>query len=237
MKNLKLSKNRTMVIFFALLALIASGAIYFLLIGNMTDVITVNQTVRGGTQITEEILSVEKLDRSALPDNYVTADNKDEIIGKYLDLGLTSGGVLTETNISTSGKASLIPTGHTLYAIKDMDVYPKGLMTGDRLNIVVSTNLEEKGKSVLTFQNILITNITYDEEKVLETIEVQVTPEQAQMIAFGQANGEITLSLLPLDYETHNMPILDEGSFQQAVSEGQTSSGEANTQTPDTPAE
>ena len=95
-----------MVIFFAILALIASGAIYFLLTGNMTDVLTINQTVRGGTQITESMISIEKLDKSALPDNYITANYKDEVIGKYLDLGITSGGVLTETNISTSGTVS-----------------------------------------------------------------------------------------------------------------------------------
>lgn len=228
MKQLKLTKNKTMVIFFAILALIASGAIYFLLVGNMTDVITVNQTVRGGTQIKENMISIEKLDKSALPDNYITANHKDEVIGKYLDLGITAGGVLTETNISASGKASLIPTGYTLYSIKGMDVYPKGLITGDRLNIIVSTNLEDKGKSVLTFQNILITNINYDKDNVVETIEIQVTPEQAQMIAFGQSNGSISLSLLPLDYEAHSIDVLDENNFQNGATQVVTQTQEKN---------
>lgn len=231
MKKLKLTKNKTMVIFFAILALIASGSIYFLLTGNMTDVLTINQTVRGGTQITESMISIEKLDKSALPDNYITANYKDEVVGKYLDLGITSGGVLTETNLSTSGKASLIPTGYTLYSIKGMNVYPKGLMTGDRLNIIVSTSLEGKGKSVLTFQNILITNINYDKENVVETIEIQVTPEQAQMIAFGQSNGDISLSLLPHDYEAHTMEILDENNFQNGATQIVTQEQESSTET------
>ena len=226
MKRFKLTKNKTMMIFFILLALIVSGAIYFVLVGNMVDVLTINQTVRGGTQITTNMISVKKLDKSALPDNYLTADYKDEVIGKYLDLGLTSGGVLTETNISSSGKSSLIPTGYTLFSIKNLDTYPKGIMTGDKLNIVISTSLESRGKVVLTFQNLLITNISHDENNNISAIELQVTPQQAQVIAYGQANGELSLSLLPLDYESQPLDVLDENSFQNDAT--------AITTTPDT---
>lgn len=217
MKKLKLTKNKTMIIFAVLLALIISGSLYFVLIGNMVDVITVNQTVRGGTQITSNMLTVKKLDRSSLPDNYLIADYYDDVVGKYLDLGLTSGGVLTETNISSSGKSSLIPTGYTLFSIKNLDTYPKGIITGDRLNIVISTSLESRGKVVLTFQNLLITNISHDDNGNITAIELQVTPQQAQVIAYGQANGELSLSLLPLDYESQPLDVLDENSFQNGA--------------------
>lgn len=219
MNGLKLTKNKTVIIFFVILALIASGAIYFVLIGNMEDVITINQTVRGGTQITENMITVKKLDKSALPDNYLSADFKKDVVGKYLDLGITAGGILTENNISTSGKSSIIPTGYTLYSIKDLETYPTGLITGDKLNIVISTNLESKGNAVLTFQNILVTNISYDEEKAIDSIELQVTPEQAQYIAYGQANGQISISLLPLDYQNKSLEVIDENSFQNGATQ------------------
>jgi len=183
----------------------------------MTDVLVVNQTVRGGTQITESMLSVKKVDKSSLPDSYLKASLKDEVVGKYFDLGLTSGGVLTKDNISVSGKASLIQSGYILYSMKDLETYPNGLVTGDHLNIVVASS-SDGNKYVKTIENVPVASV-HMEENVITGIEVHVTPEAAQLIAFAQANGDVSVGLLPLDYKNTNIEILDGGGFISSQSE------------------
>lgn len=183
----------------------------------MTDVLVVNQTVRGGTQITESMLSVKKVDKSSLPDNYLKASLRDEVVGKYFDLGLTSGGVLTKDNISVSGKASLIQSGYILYSMKDLETYPNGLVTGDHLNIVVASS-SDGNKYVKTIENVPVASV-HMEENVITGIEVYVTPEAAQLIAFAQANGDVSVGLLPLDYKNTNIEILDGGGFISSQSE------------------
>ena len=178
---------------------------------------SVNQTVRGGTQITESMLSVKKVDKSSLPDNYLKASLRDEVVGKYFDLGLTSGGVLTKDNISVSGKASLIQSGYILYSMKDLETYPNGLVTGDHLNIVVASS-SDGNKYVKTIENVPVASV-HMEENVITGIEVYVTPEAAQLIAFAQANGDVSVGLLPLDYKNTNIEILDGGGFISSQSE------------------
>ena len=210
-------KNKIFTIFSIVFDAIVSISLYFAFIGNMTDVLVVNQTVRGGTQITESMLSVKKVDKSSLPDNYLKASLKDEVVGKYFDLGLTSGGVLTKDNISVSGKASLIQSGYILYSMKDLETYPNGLVTGDHLNIVVASS-SDGNKYVKTIENVPVASV-HMEENVITGIEVYVTPEAAQLIAFAQANGDVSVGLLPLDYKNTNIEILDGGGFISSQSE------------------
>lgn len=212
-----LKGNKGFFIFGIIIVAIASCGLYFGFVGNMTDVLTVNQTVRGGTQISTAMIEVKKADKSSLPDNYLTEDNLDGIIGKYLDLGLTSGGVLTEDNISTSGKASLIDSGQILYSMKDLETYPSGLVAGDHLNIVVASSSDGK-KYVKTIENVLVAAV-HIEENAITGIEIYVTPEESQLIAFAQANGDVSVGLLPLDYEKKNIEILDDGGFISSQSE------------------
>ena len=209
----KLLKGRNKMFFFFLfvIAVIVTGGLYFILVGNMTDVLVLNQTARGGTQITAEMLSVKKVDKSSLPDNYLTANYEDDVVGKYLDLGLTTNAVLTKDNLSLTGKASLIETGETLYAMSDLVNYPQGLVAGDHVNVVVSTSAEGS-KFVKTIENVPVAGV-HTEEGEITGIEVYVTPEEAQSIAYAQANGQVSVALLPLDYESKNLEILDDGGF------------------------
>ena len=148
---------------------------------------------------------------------YLKASLRDEVVGKYFDLGLTSGGVLTKDNISVSGKASLIQSGYILYSMKDLETYPNGLVTGDHLNIVVASS-SDGNKYVKTIENVPVASV-HMEENVITGIEVYVTPEAAQLIAFAQANGDVSVGLLPLDYKNTNIEILDGGGFISSQSE------------------
>ena len=205
------SKNKMFTLFMIIIAAIISVSLYFILIGNMTDVLVLNQTVRGGTQITESMISTKKADKSSLPDNYIVAGYKDEVIGKYLDLGLTKGGVLTKDNLSTSGKASLIQSGQVLYSMKDLETYPDNLVAGDHLNIVVAVS-DGGNKFVKTIEKVLVASV-HTKDGAISGIEIYVTPQESQLIAYAQAYGQVSVSLLPLDYEALQLNILDSNGF------------------------
>lgn len=214
MNFLKSGKNKIFVIFSLIIAAIISAGVYFIFVGNMADVIVVNQTVRGGTQISESIISTKKADKSSLPENYILAKYKDEIIGQYLDLGLTEGGVLTANNLSSNGKASLIQSGKVLFAMKDLETYPQNLIAGDKLNIIVASSADGE-RYVKTIEQVEVAGV-HQEDGEITGVEIYVTAEEAQLIAFAQANGEVSVSLLPLDYETLNLDILDSRGFINA---------------------
>lgn len=224
MKSFK--KNKVFVIFLIVISAVVASGLYFVFVGNMTDVLVVNDTVRGGTQITEKMLSVKKADKSSLPDNYLKASAKDEVVGKYFDLGLTRGGVLTVDNISVSGKASLIQNGLTLYAMKNLENYPQGLIAGDHINVLVASS-NEGDKYVKTIENVPVASV-HTEEGEITGIEIYVTPENAQLIAFAQENGSVSVALLPLGYENKNIDVLDNGGFIAAQSQVTAENSETN---------
>lgn len=207
-------KNKIFTIFSIIIAAVVSIGLYFILIGNMTDVLTINQTVRGGIQITEDMIVTKTVDKSSLPSNYISAELRDEVVGKYIDLGLTKGAVITKDNLSLSGKASLIQSGQILYSMKNLETYPQNLVTGDKLNIVVATSIDGE-KIVKTIENVPVAGVNKNDGEVVG-IEIYVTPQESQVIAYAQANGEVSLGLLPLDYQNQNLNILDSGGFIQS---------------------
>ena len=213
--NILKGKNKMYSIFLIVMAAIISVGIYFLLIGNMKDVVVVNQTIRGGTKITEEMLTVQKMDKTTLPDGWISKSDKKEVIGKYLDLGLTNGSVLTEANLSLHGKASLIESGKILYSMKDLETYPQGLVTGDKLNIVVASSIQGSNY-VKTIENVPVANIHMTDGEI-SGLEVYVTPEESQLISFAMNNGDVSIGLLPIDYEEKNIPVLDINGFITAT--------------------
>ena len=113
--------------------------------------------------------------------------------------------------IKSIHKSFLIETGKTLYAMSELVNYPQGLVAGDHVNVVVSTSAEG-AKFVKTIENVPVAGV-HTEEGEVTGIEIYVTPEEAQSIAYAQANGQVSVALLPLDYENKNLEILDDGGF------------------------
>ena len=86
-------------------------------------------------------------------------------------------------------------------------------MAGDHVNILIGTSSSGKGKVVLTYQKVNITNVLYDNDKMVKGIEIQVTPEQAQKIEYARLNGTLSIALLPNEYSSQNLSITDEDEF------------------------
>ena len=90
---------------------------------------------------------------------------------------------------------------------------PTGIQSGDKVNIIIGANTDSGNKVVLTYQNIDVSNIYIDDEGSITGLEVSVTPEQSQKIVYAKLNGELSISLLPINYKDINLPIIDEGGF------------------------
>lgn len=205
-------------IWFAVLlgiGLVASGSTYFAFNANMEEVVVATQTIRGNKEIKANMLTTKKVDKASLPADYLTVDYMDDMVGRYTNIGITEGSVFTTGNVTTSDskKAAVIPDGYTLLSVS-VESLPQGLSSGDEVNILVGINMQDKGKVVMTYQKILVTDTYVDVDGNITGIEVQVTPEQAQKIQYAQINGELSISLLPLGYEEEDLPIVDESIIQ-----------------------
>lgn len=208
-KNISLTMILTLIV-----GIFVSVAIYFAFSVNRISVVTATQSVRSNVKITKDMVTIKKIDKEFLPENYIKAEYADQIIGRYSDIGFTTGSVLTTENVAT-GKGSrsvTIPKGYTVMNLT-LDTIPQGVVAGDHVNILIGTNASNKGKVVLTYQKINVTNVVMDNDKVVTGIEIQVTPEQAQKIEYAQLNGTLSIALLPNDYSSQNLSITDEDEF------------------------
>jgi len=202
------------------IGIVASGCVYFAFNANMVEVVVANQTVQGNVEITNGMLSTKKIDKAALPENYLEAKYIKDMVGRYTNIGITKGSVFTTGNVATkdSKKAAVIPDGKTLLSIT-IDSLPQGVEAGDYVNLLVGINMQDKGKVVMTYQNVKVTSAYVDVDGNVTGLEVEVTPAQAQKIQYAQINGELSVSLLPLGYEDEELPLVDESEIRQYSSE------------------
>lgn len=206
-------QRRLLIITFLVLAVIASGITGFLLFGNTVEVAVATQTVTGNTKITSSMFTVQRRTRTDLPDSYISGSKAGKLAGYYTSIGFTKGSVITANNVATTSNraSSAIESGKTLLAITS-DNLPSELQKGDAVNIIISATASGS-KIALTYQDITVSNIYYDDDNAITGVEVSVTPEQAQKIVYAQQNGTLSVALLPPDYTSKDLGITDESGF------------------------
>ena len=197
------------------IGLVGSGAIYLAFNASMVDVVVATKTVGSNNKITSDMITTKRVDKSALPDNYLSAEYLSQVKGRYTNIGFTSGSVLTTGNVATkdSKKSAVIPDGYTLLSI-NVQSLPQGVQPDDHVNILVGISVNGQGKVVVTYQNVLVTGTYSDSDGSVTGLEVQVTPEQAQKIQYAQSNGSLSVSLLPLGYSEQQLDVVDENSIK-----------------------
>lgn len=208
------SSKRISLIIIIVAGLILSGSLFMIFVGNTTEVLVATQDVKANTKIKESMFTIERVDTASLPDNYLSADSAKDVVGYYTYIGFTKGSVISKSNIATSAKkaSGAIEKGKTLLTISAENL-PTGIQSGDKVNIIIGANTDSGNKVVLTYQNIDVSNIYVDDEGSITGLEVSVTPEQSQKIVYAKLNGELSISLLPINYKDINLPIIDEGGF------------------------
>ena len=198
-------------------AIVLSALLFFIFVGNTKNVLVATQDVKANSQITSTMFTTERVDASSLPDNYLTADDAKDLVGYYTYIGFTKGSVITKSNIATSAKkaSGAISKKKTLLTITAENL-PSGIQTGDFVNIVIGATTEQEGSSgttVLTYQKVEVSNIYTDDDGNVTGLEVVVTPKQAQKIVYAQLIGQISVSLLPINYKTTDLQPIDENGF------------------------
>lgn len=223
--NQRRHKNYGWVISMLALGLIGSGAAYFAFVANMTDVVVATQTIPANTEIKQSMLAVKKVDKSALPDNYVPASQAKNFVGLYTNVGITKGSIWSSANVATKDtkKSAVIPEGKTLLSIEVTNL-PQGIASGDNVNLLIGissgTSKDSGGRIVVTYQNIKVTNTYLNDNGEVTGLEVQVTPEQAQKIQYAQLNGELSVSLLPPGYKNEDLSPVDSSSAEDYSGDG-----------------
>lgn len=217
-----MAKNQKKLLFGIVISvgIILSVLLFFIFIGNTKNVLVATQDVKANTQITESMFTTERVDASSLPDNYLTAEDAKELVGYYTYIGFTKGSVISENNVATTAKkaSGAISKNRTLLTI-NTDNLPSGIQAGDFVNIIIgaTTNAENNSSTtVLTYQKIEVSDIYRDDDGSINGLEVVVTPSQAQKIVYAQLKGQISVSLLPIDYKSKNLEPLNEGEFLDA---------------------
>lgn len=205
------------------IGLVGSGAIYLAFNASMVDVVVATKTVGSNNKITSDMITTKRVDKSALPDNYLSAEYLSQVKGRYTNIGFTSGSVLTTGNVATkdSKKSAVIPDGYTLLSISVQSL-PQGVQPDDHVNILVGISVNGQGKVVVTYQNVLVTGTYSDSDGSVTGLEVQVTPEQAQKIQYAQSNGSLSVSLLPLGYSEQQLNVVDENSIKDFATSSST---------------
>lgn len=198
-------------------AIVLSALLFFIFVGNTKNVLVATQDVKANSQIASTMFTTERVDASSLPDNYLTADDAEDLVGYYTYIGFTKGSVITKSNIATSAKkaSGAISKKKTLLTITAENL-PSGIQTGDFVNIVIGATTEQEGSSgttVLTYQKVEVSNIYTDDDGNVTGLEIVVTPKQAQKIVYAQLKGQISVSLLPINYKTTDLQPIDENGF------------------------
>lgn len=209
-------KKRIWIIVLLLFGVIGSVSLYFLFNVNKVEVLVAAQTIRGNTEIKSTMISTAKMEKESLPKNYIEAKYAEDVVGRYTDIGVTEGAVLTTDNVATGdgSRTSVIPKGYTVMTLS-LESLPSGIKAGDYVNILVGTTSTSQGKVVMTYQKISVTDVIQDSDGNATGIEIQVTPAQAQKIEYAQLNGNISVSLLSGDYKKQSLNAVDESKFMK----------------------
>ncbi len=202
-------------IILVIVGIIASSCVYVAFDFMTVPVVVATQTIPGNTQITSDMVTTKSLGKGSLPDNYISGKNLSAVVGSYTNVGITSGSVFTTGNVASaqSRKSASITEGYTRMNISASNI-PSGIETDDRVNILIEINLSDSGKSVMTYQNVLVTSVKKNSSGDITGLEVEVTPEQAQQIQYAESNGNLSITLLPTGYEEQNLDITDEDSIE-----------------------
>lgn len=207
-------KKRIWILVLLLFGVIGSVSLYFVFNVNKVEVLVASQTIRGNTEIKSSMISTTKMEKESLPKNYIEAKYAEDVVGRYTDIGVTEGAVLTTDNVATGdgSRTSVIPKGYTVMTLS-LESLPSGIKAGDYVNILVGTTSTSQGKIVMTYQKINVTEVIKDSDGNPTGIEIQVTPAQAQKIEYAELNGNISVSLLSGDYKKQSLNAVDENKF------------------------
>lgn len=183
----------------------------------MTDVLVAAVDLNPGHAVNPGALRWQEWPASAVTPNLVTRrsqpDARQELSGAIARRQITSGEPIVANALVRAGEsgvmAALLNPGTRAMSVAVSDESAAGgfILPGDRVDVVLTREVSERGFSttyqsatILTNLRVLAVDQTFDEEidggaKVSDTATLEVTPQQAELLAMAVAAGQISLTL------------------------------------------
>ena len=190
----------------------------------MSEVLVASSNLTPGQALTSEQVRWEKWPSSSVDPSFMTHDagaNEDQIVkGSVVRAPILAGQPITKTAIVHGDASGFMAAtlGEGMRAISiaiSVDSSAGGfILPNDRVDVLLTRkpeNNQSKGyaKTILSDLRVLAVDQTYRQEKdtrtvVGKTATVEVTPEQAEVIAAAAQSGTVALSLRPLNTDAAN---------------------------------
>ena len=163
-----------------------------------------------GDVVSEAKFEVRSVPKSRAPEDAIS--KKEEVIDRTVRVGLLKGDPITERRLAPKGSgrglAALIKPGMRAFTIQTPNFEPSLIRPGNRVDVLwmsTATNLAgaTPPKVVVLLQNV---EILPDQDPLLipkgnapapasgHSVTIQVTPEQLELLVYGQSRGAFHLS-------------------------------------------
>jgi len=216
---LKIFRNRTVIgvlcILLALIICFGVTPLFSRSASEKTEIVRVTMDIKGGDEITAEMVQTVEVGAYNLPQNLMT--DKKEVVGKYATADLAAGDYIL------SSKLSAVPAAENAYlynldgtkqaisvTIKSFAVGLSGkLESGDIVTVIVA-DYQGKGETAIPpeLQYVEVISVTassgydantgevVDEKELPSTVTLLVTTEQAKVLAELEQDSELHLALV-----------------------------------------
>lgn len=170
------------------------------------EVVIATKDLPTGTKITKEtvekVTAVKAVPKAALPQQFVAAKDRADLVGKELARGIRAGEIFNPADFPKSS-GPIIPDGKDMYAIKVDTTNGVGgaVRPGNRVDIVAGYKIGKKTGSVDLLVDMLVIGVNgeYDGTRTekfatLQNVTLAVDGQQAKLIKLAERLG-CTMSL------------------------------------------
>jgi pilus assembly protein CpaB len=184
----------------------------------MTDVLVASDNLQPGSALDATKVHWQKWPRSNVDSSFITADASPDleaaVKGTVVRAPLANGQPISNTAIvhadaASFMSASLTPGMRALSITISTDTGAGGfILPNDRVDVVLTMKISEsparfKASTILDDVRVLAMDQTYKEDKdqkvvLAKTATLELTQDQAELVARAQASGTLSLALRPL---------------------------------------
>lgn len=178
----------------------------------LKEIVVARADIPTGTRITESVLILR-----SFPKDYTDKDwfeSKSGLVGVETGMPVLKGEPVTKRKLKTkenrtSGLASVVQEGLRGFSILVDESDPQGrvLKAGNQVDLLVTLNRDVLGlsvtKTILERKDVIAVQALGRNDTYIVTLSVD--PEEAQKLAYAQANGRISLSICPAGEDGHRI--------------------------------
>lgn len=182
---------------------------------DLTDIVIANVDIPSGARLTEKMLSVRSLPKKYADEGVL--GSKSSLVGIETNMPVFKGEAIIRRKLRikenrASGKATMVREGYRGFSILTDESDPQGriLRAGNQVDMLVTLNRDVLGmsvtKTILERKDVIAVEGLGRNDMYIVTL--MVSPEEAQKLAYAQANGRISISICPAGDDSYR-PLRD----------------------------